>query len=206
LERLVSDARRGDRGAEEALVERLLPFLRRRVAGARRRRNWFWLSDPEDLVQDVLTQFVQAVRDGRFEYAGERALEGYLVRTAWFGAMNLKDKHRPQRSLHDPEEGGERFDLAAFAEAIHEQVDRRDCLRLLAEAVAELNANRRDVVERTLLGQKVRDISAATGRTAASVSGLKFNALVELRRRLEERGFLERCGALFALASDEEGS
>lgn len=170
------------------------------MAGARRRRNWFWLTDPEDVVQDVLTQFIQAVRDGKFRYDGERALEGYLVRTAWFVAMNLKEKHRAHVSLHDPEEGGLRFDLPAWSEAIHQQVDRRDCLRLLGEAIAELNPNRREVVERTLLGEKVREICAATGRTPASISGLKFNAFVELRKRLGERGFLERCGALFALA------
>ena len=49
------------------------------------------------------------------------------------------------------------------------------------------------------LGQKVREICAATGRSAASVSGLKFNAFVDLRRELDACGFVETCGAMFGL-------
>ena len=95
------------------------------------------------------------------------------------------------------------FDVAAFAEAVHESVDRQECLRLLAKAIERLNPNRREVVERTLLGQKVRQICADTGRSAASVSGLKFNAFVDLRRALEDVGFLGRCGSLFGLSGLE---
>lgn len=187
--------------AETELCARLWPFVRRRVEDARRRRNWFWLSDVEGVVQEVFVQFFAAQREGKFAFEGKKRLEGFLVRTAFFVAMNLKDRVAKERalSLFDEEEGGLRFDVAALAEALPEQLDRAECLRLLARAIGGLNENRREVVERTLLGQKVRDICAATGKSAASVSGLKFNAFVDLRRLLAELDFTARCGELFGL-------
>lgn len=190
-----------DPAAEEALCRRFWPFVRRRVEEARRRRNWFWLGDVEGVVQDVFSQFFAAQRGGKFAFEGRRRLEGFLVRTAFFVAMNQKDRAGRERalSLFDEEEGGLRFDVAALAEALPDQLQRAECLRLLAGAIEALNTNRREVVERTLLGQKVRDICAETGRSAASVSGLKFNAFLDLRRALADAGFVQRCGALFGL-------
>ncbi len=196
-----------DPAAEEALCRRFWPFVRRRVEEARRRRNWFWLGDVEAVVQDVFTQFFSALRAGKFAFEGRRRLEGFLVRTAFFVAMNQKDRSTRDRalSLFDEEEGGLRFDVAALAEALPDQLERAECLRLLARAIEALNPNRREVVERTLLGQKVRDICAETGRSSASVSGLKFNAFVDLRQALADAGFVERCGALFALGDATGG-
>jgi RNA polymerase sigma factor (sigma-70 family) len=206
LASLVERAIAGEEPAESELYERFRTFVRRRVTEARARRNWFWLTDIDSAVQEVFTQFFKALRGGKFTYEGRRRLEGFLLRTAFFVAMNLKDKAREERhlSLFDDEEGGLRFDVAAFAESVYDQLERRECLRLLAEAIATLNENRREVVERTLLGQKVRDIVAATGRSSASVSGLKFNAMVELRTRLSEVGFIERCGQLFRLEGSQD--
>lgn len=187
--------------AEAELHGRLRPFVLRRLEEARARRNWFWLTDAEGVVQDVFTQFFQVVREGRFAFEGQRRLEGFLLRTAFFAAMNTKDRvarHQAQ-SLFDPQEGELRLDLPAYTEAAWEAGERRECLELFTRAVGTLNENRRDVIERTLLGQKVREICAATGRSPASVSGLKFNALVELREKLVELGFLDRCGELFGL-------
>ena len=88
------------------------------------------------------------------------------------------------------------IDLPSLQEAM------RECLEMLGQAVAELKESRREVVERTLLGQKVREICAATGKSPASVSGLKFNAFVQLRKRLTALGFMEKCGELFGLAAE----
>ena len=207
LAALLERVRRREPAAEEAVHDRLRPFVLRRLEEARARRNWFWLTDAEGVVQDVFSQFFQVVREGRFTFEGRRRLEGFLLRTAYFAAMNTKDKvaRHQALSLHDPEEGELRFDLPAFARAAWEGLEQRECLELLARAVAGLGENRREVIERTLLGQKVREICAATGRTPASVSGLKFNALVELRQRLLEAGFLERCGELFGLEGGPRG-
>lgn len=199
LEALLERAKAKDAAAETDLHDRYRRFVRRRLEETRKRRNWFWLVDVESAVQEVFAQFFKALREGKFTYEGPRRLEGFLVRTAFFVSMNLKDKARDDRhlSIYDPEEGGLRFDMAAFSEAVYDQLDRKKCLRLLTEAVGKLNENRREIVERTLLGEKVREICAATGRSPASVSGLKFNALVELRDHLAGVGFLERCGGLF---------
>lgn len=207
LATLLQAVRARDPAAEEALCRRFWPFVQRRVEEARRRRNWFWLGDVEGVVQDVFTQFFAAQQAGKFTFEGRRRLEGFLVRTAYFVVMNQKDRATRDRalSLFDEEEGGLRFDVAALAEALPDQLQRAECLRLLARAIEALNPNRREVVERTLLGQKVRDICAETGRSAASVSGLKFNAFVDLRRALAEGGFVERCGALFGLNGDGAG-
>lgn len=198
---LVERARGRDPEAEAALYARYQRFVRRRLAETRSRRNWFWLTDLDSAVQDVFTQFFTALRGEKFSYEGERRLEGFLLRTGFFVAMNLKDKAREEQaiSLFDHEEGGLRFDVESFAEGVYDQLDRQRCLKLLAQAVASLNENRREVMERTLLGQKVREICAATGRSASSVSGLKFNAGVELRKKLTEVGFLEQCSELFGL-------
>ncbi len=202
----MSRAKSRDGVAETELHDRFRPFLRRRLQEARTRRNWFWLTDIESATQDVFAQFFKALREGKFTYEGQRRLEGFLVRTAFFVSMNLKDKAKNDRhlSIFDSDEGGLRFDVAAFAEAAYEQIDRKVCLRLLGEAIAQLNSSRRDVVERTLLGQKVRDICTATDRTAASVSGLKFNAFVDLRKHLGNVGFMDRCGELFNISETSE--
>lgn len=196
-------ARAGDRDAEaeRTLYDRYRRFVHRRLEGARRKRNWFWLTDVDEAAQEVFSQFFIALREGKFTFEGERRLEGFLVRTAWFVAMNLKDRATREKavSLFDDEDGGLRFDVAAFGSAVYEQLDRKECLEMLGKAVSELKESRREVVERTLLGQKVREICAATGKTPSSVSGLKFNAFVQLRERLTELGFVERCGALFGL-------
>ena len=87
----------------------------------------------------------------------------------------------------------------AFADAVYEKPERKDCLRMLYEAIEELGDNRRDIIRRTLEGQKVREICASTGRSPASVSGLKFNALKDLRQILAGSGFLESCAEVMEL-------
>lgn len=200
--------RAGERNAdaETELHDRYRSFVQRRLEEARSRRNWFWLTDIESAVQEVFAQFFRALWAGKFTFEGRRRFEGFLVRTAFFVAMNLKDKARHVRavSIHDDEEGGLRFDVAAFADAVFDQVERRNCMQTLAEAIGSLNENRRDVIQRTLLGQKVREICADTGKSPASVSGLKFNAMVELRKKLVGMGFLEHCGDLFNLSAETE--
>ena len=200
----IARAKEQDPRAEEELYAGFRGFVKRRLQGTALRRNWFWLRDIDEAVQEVFVHFFRALRAGKFTFMGRQHTEGFLVRTAFFVAMNQKDK-APERtvSLHDPEEGGLRFDMADFAEALYDQVDRQACLRLLAAALAELNLNRREVLERTLLGQKVRQICAETGRSPASVSGLKFNALRDLRHKLVEAGFLSQCGELFGLGAGE---
>lgn len=200
LAALVRRVRAKDSTAEAELFARYRRFIERRLAEARARRNWFWLEELDDAVQEVFVQFFQSVRDGKFVYEGEDRLEGFLVRTCWFVAMNAKDKAKKTRAVslfrsEDDEEGGLILDLASFAKSASERIHRRDCAERLYRTIAELAEARREVILRTLQGEKVRDIVRATGKTASAVSGLKFNAMKELRDKLEANGFARDCGA-----------
>ncbi|MBL4848671.1 MAG: sigma-70 family RNA polymerase sigma factor [Planctomycetes bacterium] len=201
LKALIEGAAKGESEAEEALYTRYQRFVTRRLTETRSRRNWFWLTDLESAVQDVFVQFFKAVREGKFSFEGEHRLEGFLLRTGFFVAMDRKDRARRDQaiSLYDPEEGELRFDVADFADSVYDQLERQRCLQLLAKAIGGLNESRREVIERSLSGQKVREICASMGRSPASISGLKFNACVELRKILGESGFLDQCGAQFGL-------
>ncbi len=200
LAALLKRVRARDGTAETELHARYRRFVERRLAEARERRNWFWLEDLDDAIQEVFLQFYESVRQGKFVYEGEERLEGFLVRTAWFVAMNLKDKVPKARRVslfktEDDEEGGLIMDLPSFARGAFERIHGRDCAELLYKTIGELAEARREVILRTLAGEKVRDICRATGKTAAAVSGLKFNAMKELKERLEENGFVRDCGA-----------
>ncbi len=200
LASLLQRVRSKDAQAESELHARYRRFVERRLAEGRARRNWFWLEELDDAVQEVFLHFFEAVRGGKFVYEGEERLEGFLVRTAWFVAMNVKDKARKHRAVSlfrsdQEEEGGLIEDLPGFARSASEHVHRRDCAELLYRTIDELGDARKDVILRTLQGEKVRDIIRATGKTASAISGLKFNALKALREKLEENGFVRDCGA-----------
>jgi RNA polymerase sigma factor (sigma-70 family) len=200
LAALIKRVRAKDASAEAEVHARFRRFVERRLAEARSRRNWFWLEELDDAVQEVFIHFFQAVRDGKFVFEGEDRLEGFLVRTCWFVAMNAKDKVPRARTVSlfkaaDDEEGGLILDLPAFAKGASERLHGRECAELLYKTIAELGEARREVLLRTLQGEKVRDIVKATGKTASSVSGLKFNAMKELREKLEANGFVRDCGA-----------
>jgi RNA polymerase sigma factor (sigma-70 family) len=202
LGELVVAAKRGSQDAESQLYQRYYRFVERRMADAKRRRNWFWLTDLEDAVQDVFIQFFGALKSGRFQFQSGDELKGFLIKTSFFVVMNLKDKKPRERSFSQfGDEDGENpiINLAAFSDNIFSSTERKKCLKLFYEAVEDLSKNRRDIIVRTLLGQKVRDICAATNRTPASISGLKFNAIKELRSHLERRQFLKQCGEVMEL-------
>ena len=99
LASLLDRVARRDPAAEEAFCRRFRAFVQRRVEEARRRRNWFWLSDVDGVVQEVFIQVLSAVRGGKFTFEGLRRLEGFLVRTAFFVAMNTKDRASRDRAL-----------------------------------------------------------------------------------------------------------
>lgn len=199
---IVVEASRGSKDAEAALYKRYVRFVERRLAAAKRKRNWFWLTELEDAVQDIFVQFFSAIKKGRFHFTTEDELKGFLIRTSFFVAMNLKDKKPRERvfSQFDSQDGDNPImDLAAFTDNIYAKQNRKDCLKMLYAAVDKLSKNRRDIVVRTLLGQKVRDICATTNRTPASVSGLKFNALKDLKKLLDQVKFLEHCAEAMEL-------
>ena len=64
LAELVKRVRARDSTAETALHARFRRFVEHRLKDARLRRNWFWLDDQEDAVQEVFIHFFAALRAG----------------------------------------------------------------------------------------------------------------------------------------------
>jgi RNA polymerase sigma factor (sigma-70 family) len=193
----------GDPDAWSELLERYRPFVLGRLRHTAKARNWFWLDDLDDLAQEVLVRFYEAVRDGRFVYRDESALRGFLVRTAFFAVMARKDEAALERPLSDllPDEErralAARFDLGAFADAAFDTLGRRQCLEELYRAIDSLAPARAEVLRLTLLGYKPREMAPLLDRSANAVSVLKFHALEDLQAALEAGDWLRNCGRYF---------
>jgi len=72
LAQLVQKARAGNPDAEAALHARYQRFVERRLAQTRDRRNWFWLTELEDAVQETFIHFFAALREGKFVFEARR--------------------------------------------------------------------------------------------------------------------------------------
>lgn len=188
------------RGAPEAWASfdaTWRPWLTERVRRTARARNWFWVSGPEDLVQEAFALFNQRLIEGRFRFQSEPQLKAYLVNAAFFVAMKQKRAARLQtRSLEDQREGRLPSDFPAvdWVAAAWAASDRYRCLELLVATLKGLIPARRQVLELTLLGLKPLSIAERLGKTAGAVSCLKFHALADLKRALDETRFREDCG------------
>lgn len=188
------------RGAPEAWASfdaTWRPWLTERVRRTARVRNWFWVSEPEDLVQEAFALFNQRLIEGRFRFQSEPQLKAYLVNAAFFVAMKQKRTARLQtRSIDDAREGRVSSDLPAvdWVAAAWAASDRYRCLELLVATLKGLIPARRQVLELTLLGLKPLSIAERLGKTAGAVSCLKFHALADLKRALDETRFREDCG------------
>lgn len=188
------------RGAPEAWASfdaAWRPWLTERVRRTARLRNWFWVSEPEDLVQEAFALFNQRLIEGRFRFQSEPQLKAYLVNAAFFVAMKQKRAARLQtRSIDETREGSVSSDLPAvdWVSAAWQASDRYRCLELLVATLKGLIPARRQVLELTLLGLKPLSIAERLGKTAGAVSCLKFHALADLKRALDETRFREDCG------------
>ena len=206
VEALLWAMRQGDEEAGSALVERYRPFVVGRLRSARHQRNWFWLDDLDDVAQEVLVRFVEAVRSERFVFRDESQLRGFLVRTAFFVVMKQHDQATvaldeeddlPDRPPELTSEAAQAFDLGAFADAAFDTLGRRQCADELYRAVESLQPARAEVLRLTLLGLAPRDIAPIMGRSANAVSVLKTHALDDLRAALEQTDFVRNCGRYY---------
>lgn len=194
---LISSLKRGDETAWQAFDGAWRPWLSERVRRAARVRNWFWVTEHEDLVQEAFALFNQRLVEGRFRFQSEPQLKAYLIKAAFFVAMRWKRAARLQTRPLEPREGsGTISDLPAtdWVAAAWEASDRHRCLELLVRTLAGLIPARRQVLELTLVGLKPLSIAERLGKTAGAVSCLKFHALADLKRALDETRFREDCG------------
>lgn len=199
LAMLIQRARAGEQTARAALYEQFAGHVLRRVRYGRRRRNWFWLDDEDDVLQEVFARFFSALDQGQYAHRDEDGLRGFLTRTGFFVIMDLKNKLRQQEKLGWDAAALERVDLRAFGRSLPDDLAARECLARLYAEIEDLPQARSRVLKGWLFGQSIAELARQMGRSANAVSGLKFQGIKQLRERFEETSFLADCGAYFGL-------
>jgi RNA polymerase sigma-70 factor, ECF subfamily len=193
--RLIEQARRGEPGALDRLLESYRNYLRllaRTGVDATLRGK----ADPSDLVQDT---YLRAFRDfGQFRGATEAELAGWLrqilARTLANRARHARARKRAlarEQSLDQllgrSSQAMERL-LASAAHSPSESAQRRDLGVVLADVLAELSAEQREVVVlRHLEGLGWDEVAERMGRTPGAVRMLRTRALKQLRPLIEAR-------------------
>ncbi|MDN7431304.1 RNA polymerase subunit sigma-24 [Burkholderia sp. AU16741] len=159
---------------------RLGNFIRRRIRDP---------DDAEDVLQDVLHEFVQAYRlPAPIEQAS-----AWLFRTARNRIIDRfrKKKEQPLADLLDADDDADseyRLDLAlpshdAGPEALYA---RTLLLKALQDALDELPANQREVfIAHELDGQSFKEMAAQSGVTLNTLLARKRYAVLHLRARLQ---------------------
>ena len=171
LERLVTDAKRGDREAFGRIFDAYAGPIHRFVASRVNRP-----SDAEDLTQLVFVKALEALP--RYETRGI-PFGGWLFRLARNAIIDQVRTRRDHLSLvaavtRATEDPGP--EATAF---LREDLDR------VARAMTDLTDDQREVIElRFFAGLSVAETADAMGRQDGTVRGLQFRALAALRRSL----------------------
>jgi RNA polymerase sigma-70 factor (ECF subfamily) len=196
VSRLIQDARREAPGALDRLLESYRNYLRllarTGIDPALRGK-----ADPSDLVQETLLKAHQHF--GQFQGETEAELAAWLRRIL---SRNLADVVRRFKIAGTRRIGREqsldRLDgatsravlrlVAGEGDSPSESAQRREWSIVLADAMAELAADHREVVVlRTLEGREWEDVARAMGRSPGAVRLLWARALKKLRPLIEAR-------------------
>ena len=173
LDRLVAQAQRGDPEAFGRIFDAYAAPIHRFIAS-----RVYRPSDAEDLTQLVFVKALEALP--RYEARGI-PFGGWLFRLARNAIIDQVRTRRDHLSLvtavtRETEEAGPET-VAAL----------RDDLQRVAEALADLTDDQREVIElRFFAGLSVRETADAMGRQDGTIRGLQFRALAALRRSLGE--------------------
>lgn len=179
---LVAAANGGDRSAWEEIVARYLPLVVAIV-------NRFRLSarDAEDVSQTVWLRLVEHL-GGLREPA---ALPRWIAQTAKHEALRLATAHGRVTPV-DPLDGGGELDLASEAEDLDAAVLRDERMHVLRTALAELPAERRDLLLLLMADPPLTyaEIGARTGMPLGSIGPTRARYLRQLRETPTLRAFL----------------
>ncbi|MGQ0637386.1 MAG: sigma-70 family RNA polymerase sigma factor [Planctomycetaceae bacterium] len=191
---LLAQARDGAEPARGALLEKYRNYLEllARVEIGRRLRNKV---DTSDIVQET---FLEAVRNfDRFRGSGEREFVAWLreilfariavIQRHYVGTQQ-RDVRREQHLGFDLGHSSRMFDAALLALSTpSQQLARREQGVLLAEALAQLPEDYREVVVlRQLEELPFSEVAQRMGRSVSSVKQLWARSLHRLRRLLRE--------------------
>jgi RNA polymerase sigma-70 factor (ECF subfamily) len=171
LDRLVADAKRGDREAFGRIFDAYAAPVHRFIASRVNRP-----SDAEDLTQLVFVKALEALP--RYEARGV-PFGGWLFRLARNAIIDQVRTRRDHLSLvaavtRETEEAGPEARAAL-----------RDDLDRLAEALQDLTDDQREVIElRFFAGLSVIEAAMVMGRQEGTIRGLQFRAIAALRRSL----------------------
>ena len=152
-------------------------FIRRRVRDP---------SDAEDILQDVLHEFVQAYRLPE----PIEQVSAWLFRVARNRIIDRfrKKREQPLSEIDDEADEDYRLDLALPAQNGGPEADhaRTVLLTALQEAIDELPGNQRDVfVAHELDGRSFKELALETGVSINTLLARKRYAVLHLRTRLQ---------------------
>jgi len=171
LDRLVTEAKRGDREAFGRIFDAYAAPIHRFIAS-----RVFSPSDAEDLTQLVFVKALEALP--RYESRGI-PFGGWLFRLARNAIIDQVRTHKDNLPLlaavaRETDEAG-----PEQRAALSEDLDR------LAEALKELTDDQREVIElRFFAGLSVLEASLVMGRQEGTIRGLQFRAIQTLRKTL----------------------
>ena len=171
LDRLVAEAKRGDREAFGRIFDAYAGPVHRFIAS-----RVYRPSDAEDLTQLVFVKALEALP--RYEARGI-PFGGWLFRLARNAIIDQIRTHKDHLPLlaavtRETDDAG-----PEQRAALHEDLDR------LAEALKELTDDQREVIElRFFAGLSVLEAAMVMGRQEGTIRGLQFRAIASLRRTL----------------------
>lgn len=180
FQRFVEQVRNGDVAAQETLVRRFEPLLRRvvhlKLTDERLRRIW----DSEDIAQSVFAEFLKRITRGEFELSSAEQLRGLLVTMA---LNKLRTKARKKGPL-----GGSAADevnLLAEDTSPSEGAAKRE---LLDRIRARLNPEELRLVEMRTNGLSWGEIGAREGKRPEAVRMYVTRAIARVRRTFSDQG------------------
>jgi RNA polymerase sigma-70 factor (ECF subfamily) len=192
---LVRQAVAGDRRALESLLlehhDSLLRFVRAQLSPA----DGAWIT-PEDILQETFIEAFRRVRS--LETHGRAAFLGWLRTIARTRLINQVHARNAAKRGGGRPPAGDPFD--ATATSILQQiagrdpspslvVRRKEALKRLAEAIAELDSPRQHVLNlRYKQGLPIAEIARETGKTEGAIKMLISRTIDALRQRLAADG------------------
>lgn len=180
--KLVNRAAGGDEGAFEKLVienERLIYNVALKITGNP--------DDAEDVAQEA---FIKAYRNlGSFR--GESRFSGWLYRLCYNAAMDHIRKNRDPnlRSLTNDDGSDAELDVADPAPTPEESMDRKETQRIVREAVAMLDDDKREIlIMREFSGMSYTAIADSLGIEEGTVKSRISRARASLAEILRQSG------------------